>query len=430
MSSTSASEALGHRLQREGDYAGAVIAYRNALTQAPKSETFHHLGVVLSRLERWEEACKAYEDSLALKPFVAVTRNNLGLVLKELGRLFDAEKVLRDLLADDPWNIDVATNVAGVLLEQGRPDTALTLLSPIVRRAGHHSVGWDTLGACFLDNGDLDVALACFARSHEQDPNSQAPLFHLFAPLFERDVHQAVALLQHGLKLHPNRWDWSWMLACITEWYGQPPLTGQVDLGQIPPHWVDSWNYAVKMKHESTKLFSTTATTLRYAQSLCTVDGLRLEFGTRFGTSARILQEQSSRPLFAFDSFEGLPTAWHTVPKGAYSTGGYVPDLGDNIHPVVGWYSESLPPFMQHNTDPIRLLHIDCDLYSSTKDVFDQVYDRLRPGTVIIFDEYWNGPHWREDEWKAWQECCAAHNIQYEYRAFTLLTQQAVIQIV
>ena len=53
---------------------------------------------------------------------------------------------------------------------------------------------------------------------------------------------------------------------------------------------------------------------------------------------------------------------------------------------------------MNHNQGPIRLLHIDCDLYSSTKDVFDQVYDRLVKGTVIIFDEYWNGPHWREDE--------------------------------
>ena len=31
---------------------------------------------------------------------------------------------------------------------------------------------------------------------------------------------------------------------------------------------------------------------------------------------------------------------------------------------------------------------------------------------------------------KAWQECCQEHNLQYEYRAFALLTQQAVIQIV
>ena len=428
MNSTTVPEALGHDLFQQGDYAGAVVAYRRALSESPKAELFHHLGRAFSRLERWEEAKVAYEESLKLNPFVAVTRNNLGLVLKEMGHLFESETVLRGLLADDPWNIDVATNLAGVLLEQGRPDVALELLSPIVRRAGHHSVGWDTLGACFLDNGDLDVALACFARAHEQAPQNPTPLFHLFAPLFEQDPHQAVALLKHGLQTHPDRWDWAWMTHCILEWHRQPSTVRDLEL--IPPHWLDSWQYAVQHRIDSTKIFSTTASTLRYALSLCSVDGLCMEFGTRFGTSARILQETNPHPLFAFDSFEGLPTAWHTVPKGAYSTGGYVPNLGDSIHPVVGWYSESLPPFMTHNQGPIRLLHIDCDLYSSTKDVFDQVYNRLVKGTVIIFDEYWNGPHWREDEWKAWQECCQEHNLQYEYRAFTLLTQQAVIQIV
>ena len=65
------------------------------LSTSPTAELFHHLGRALGRLERWEEAKVAYEESLALKPFVAVTRNNLGLALKEMGQLFDAEKVLR-----------------------------------------------------------------------------------------------------------------------------------------------------------------------------------------------------------------------------------------------------------------------------------------------------------------------------------------------
>ena len=185
MNSTTVPEALGHDLFQQGDYAGAIVAYRRALSESPKAELFHHLGRAFTRLERWGEAKVAYEESLKLNPFVAVTRNNLGIALKEMGQLFAAEKVLRDLLADDPWNIDVATNLSGVLLEQGRPDIALELLSPIVRRAGHHSVGWDTLGACFLDNGNLDVAMACFARAHEQAPQNPTPLFHLFAPLFE-----------------------------------------------------------------------------------------------------------------------------------------------------------------------------------------------------------------------------------------------------
>ena len=436
----------GNQHFQRQDFAGAVLSYRRALQQQPDARIFHNLAVSLSRLERWDEARVAYEESLALRPFDANTRNNLGMVYKELGQLFGAEKILRSLLSDDPWNIDVATNLAGVLLEQGRPDVGIELLRPIVQRAGRHPLGWDTLGACFLDGGDLDMALACFARSHEQQPNNPTPLFHIFAPLFERDSNSAVELLQRGLKQHPDRWDWSWLIQCVEQWdrhknddgydgdiasspsYTHDSMT--VTIPHTPPHWIDSWNYALEHRTFNTQLFSTTATTLRYAMELCCVEGLCLEFGTRFGTSAKILQEGNTRTLFAFDSFEGLPTAWHTVPKGAYSTGGLVPNLGNSIQPIVGWYSESLPPFLKQYEGPIRLLHIDCDLYSSTKDVFDVLHDRLVRGTVIIFDEYWMGPHWREDEWKAWQECCTTHNIQYEYKAFTLLTQQAVIQIV
>lgn len=443
MSTLSSDISLGNQHFKRQDFAGAALAYRRALQQQPDARIFHNLAVSLSRLERWHEAKSAYEESLALRPFDANTRNNLGMVYKELGQLFEAEKLLRALLSDEPWNIDVATNLAGVLLEQGRPDVGIKLLSPIVQRAGRHPLGWDTLGACFLDGGDLDMALACFARAHEQQPANPTPLFHIFAPLFERDPKRAIALLEHGLQQHPDRWDWVWLIQCIKQWnqhtkegvsnHGTTTHSATQepkDIHLTPPHWIDSWNYALKHRLSNTRLFSTTATTLRYALDLCFVEGLCLEFGTRFGTSAKILQEGNTRSLFAFDSFEGLPTAWHTVPKGAYSTGGLVPNLGDSIQPVVGWYSESLPPFLKQYEGPIRLLHIDCDLYSSTKDVFDVLSDRLVQGTVIIFDEYWMGPHWREDEWKAWQECCTAHNIQYEYRAFTLLTQQAVIQIV
>ena len=42
---------------------------------------------------------------------------------------------------------------------------------------------------------------------------------------------------------------------------------------------------------------------------------------------------------------------------------------------------------MQAHRGPIRLLHIDCDLYSSTKDVFDAAAHRLQPGSVARHGE-------------------------------------------
>ena len=414
-------------LHQNGDFHGAVIGYRRLLRNRVDPALFHNLGVALSELERWDEARIAYEESLRLRPFSASTRSNLGLCLRSLGRLFEAETVLRDLLADDPWNIDVATNLAGVLLEQGRPDTAIQLLSPIVRRTEQHPIGWDTLGSCFLDEGILELALPTLARAYQQNPSNPDILFHLFAPLCSQNPSEGLALLQHGLTQHPKRWDWSFYLSAYAQWLGEHEKSLPVE---TPDFWRDSWEYALQNRQNSTHLFTTVVETLNFALDACTVEGLCLEFGTRFGTSARMIQRKSNDPLFVFDSFEGLPLAWHSVPKGAYSTGGRVPNLGPTVHPIVGWYAESLPPFLSQHCESIRFVHIDCDLYESTHDVLSHIHSRLVVGSILVFDEYWMAPHWREDEWKAWQECVKRHGLQYEYLAFSLLTRQAVLRIV
>ena len=53
--------------------------------------------------------------------------------------------------------------------------------------------------------------------------------------------------------------------------------------------------------------------------------------------------------------------------------------------------------------------------------------DRLQPGTVIVFDEYFNFPNWREHEFKAWKEFVARYNLTYEYLSYS--RQQAAVRI-
>lgn len=49
-------------------------------------------------------------------------------------------------------------------------------------------------------------------------------------------------------------------------------------------------------------------------------------------------------------------------------------------------------------------MHIDCDIYSSTKCAFDTFRDNIKPGTVIVFDELWNYPDYKNHEMKAFAE--------------------------
>jgi predicted O-methyltransferase YrrM len=134
--------------------------------------------------------------------------------------------------------------------------------------------------------------------------------------------------------------------------------------------------------------------------------------------------------VHGFDTFEGIPEDWHATRAGAYSTHGALPHAPANVVFHVGRFSETLPAFLAAHPGPIRFMNVDCDLYSSTKDVLDAVADRLRPGSVLVFDEYVMNPHWQQDEWRAWQEAVQRHGWRYRYIGISLASQQAVVQLV
>ena len=159
--------------------------------------------------------------------------------------------------------------------------------------------------------------------------------------------------------------------------------------------------------------------------------GLILEFGVYHGKTIRMIASYfPNDPVHGFDTFSGIPEDWHNTGVGSYSTFGILPEAPDNVKYHIGLFSETLSEFLSTHPGPIRLMNIDCDLYSSTKDVFDVVADRVRPGTVIIFDEYVMNPHWENDEFKAFQEAVVKYGWEYKYLGISLVSQQAVIQII
>jgi len=143
--------------------------------------------------------------------------------------------------------------------------------------------------------------------------------------------------------------------------------------------------------------------------------GLNLEFGVATGATINfIAKEVAPEQVYGFDSFEGLPDDWTPVyRKGHFAQD--LPKVADNVELVVGWFNESLPGFLAEHPGDIAYLHIDCDLYSSTKTIFDLVGDRIRPGSVIVFDEYFNYLTWRDHEHRAFTEFVESRNIGFRY---------------
>jgi hypothetical protein len=157
-------------------------------------------------------------------------------------------------------------------------------------------------------------------------------------------------------------------------------------------------------------------------------DGLVLEFGVASGGTLRVIAEHWQKPVFGFDSFEGLPEQWRPgFPAGMFAQN--PPNIPDNASLVRGWFNESLPGFANAHPGEIAFLHIDCDLYSSTRTIFEILGSRIKPGTVIVFDEYWNYPGWRIHEHKAFHEFLAWSKRGYSFLGFVPSHQQVGIII-
>lgn len=121
--------------------------------------------------------------------------------------------------------------------------------------------------------------------------------------------------------------------------------------------------------------------------------------------------------VYAFDSFEGLPDT--TVKDGYFKKGSFYTSI-DNFIKIIkintsvnnssleiipGFYENSLNEELQSKIEIPSIIHIDVDLYSSCTLVLNFIKPILRPGTVILFDDWYCYPPYPSNgERKAFEE--------------------------
>ena len=177
-------------------------------------------------------------------------------------------------------------------------------------------------------------------------------------------------------------------------------------------------------------VFSSREELLDYAIKQANKTGLFIEFGVGCGYSVNYIAERINGIIFGFDSFLGLPGKWNDYfDVGAFSLQGRPPACRENVKLVVGLFEETLPKFIKDYSEPLSFLHIDCDLYSSTKTVFKYLGDRINSGVIIVFDEYFNVCYWKHNEFKAFQEFVAERKILYDYLGYNSKGSQVAVRI-
>lgn len=183
--------------------------------------------------------------------------------------------------------------------------------------------------------------------------------------------------------------------------------------------------YSEKMLNCS--IFDNASDLLTFALGRVEIPGLFCEFGVASGrTINHIATICPDKTIHGFDGFSGLPEHWRPG-FGAGTFAGPLPDVRENVMLHVGLFDANLPSFTSKYKENAAFIHVDCDLYSSTKAIFSGLSECIVPGTVIVFDEYFNYPGWKRHEWLAFQEFVTAREATYRYIGLVPSHQQVAV---
>jgi len=169
-----------------------------------------------------------------------------------------------------------------------------------------------------------------------------------------------------------------------------------------------------------------------------------LEFGVYMGNSlstfSNLYDEFGLKKVFfGFDSFEGLPKEIldennpHYWTEGQFAAGSV--EMLNNILPFVtvkdGWFENTLneETLKEVEKNEIGLIHIDCDIYTSTIQVLEWIVKNnlLVDGALIVYDD-WGGHYdkgvgeYECGEGKAHKEICEKYNLNFDFVSCDVIT--------
>lgn len=165
-----------------------------------------------------------------------------------------------------------------------------------------------------------------------------------------------------------------------------------------------------------------------------------LEFGVFTGLSLALFAQGHAfdpkgmtRRFVGFDSFEGLPPSaeaharwqpadcavnhgWHPlIPIGARVT----PQVTENLFAAcglqrpalhIGPFSETIARVVPSTYSQVALVHVDCDLYESTRDALLLAAPAFQDGVMLMFDDWFHyRGHPHKGQARALAEFLSAH---------------------
>ncbi len=349
------------------------------------------------------------------------TQAQLQLVraLRNMGAFAEASHLLSPLDKNTP---EVALSRTQLDWHSGKYTSALEDFAAAVERWPHHLDSMLAYCRALLRLGQFDLGEKHLLLALRRWPN-QVEIAHLLAVVQLDRSNPALALAQLQAlpaQTAPDSMAHRLALALqILQGQSRPEASGRPDAIEEGFTWA-------RRQSANIHWFGTNTGLLRWAMQEIGSDTLGkgpvVECGVYHGFSLAQIAAATERPIHGFDSFEGLPEEWKPgEPAGSYSTQGRIPFMPAHVKLHRGWFEDTLAGFVAQLTEPIALLHVDCDLYSSTRTVLSVLGPRLSRGSLLIFDDFLGYAGYEQHEFRAAHEYFTASGQRFELVGAVLL---------
>jgi tetratricopeptide (TPR) repeat protein len=186
-------------------YDHAVEWIAHAIRQDPKPHFLASLGTALQRQGRQEEALKAFDKAVQLKPDDVELWVKLGAALREFGRPADALMTYQHALKLSPRHWDAAYGSGSILHQLGRFEEAVKQFDLCRELRPNHASTLLLRGLSQRSLSRFDEYLADSLAAHALDPNSAETCSNIGSALLSLGrCDEALGWFDRALAIRPN----------------------------------------------------------------------------------------------------------------------------------------------------------------------------------------------------------------------------------
>ena len=180
------------------------------------------IGAAHQALGRFDEAFKAFKQTVTINPNFAEGYNNLGIVLKEQDKLDDALDALKKALFLNPNDSNFINNLGTILKDQSKFHEAMSAYQKTLKLNPNSAEALFNIGECYRELCDLEKAIIYYYKGLKLTPHNISAILNLVNIFkIKGEIDKALQYLHKALSLNPSLFEGYFLLGLILKDKGE-----------------------------------------------------------------------------------------------------------------------------------------------------------------------------------------------------------------